>query len=127
MIKRSTPELFVENVAEAVRYYTEVLGFEPAGRVPEDKSAPAEWAQVQSGAASFMFEKKGEVKTDGVEFYLEVEDVSELADDLRAKGARITDGPTDMWYGMRNLTVLDNSGFRLIFASPIAATAPAKS
>jgi uncharacterized glyoxalase superfamily protein PhnB len=122
VIQRNIPELFVRNVDEAVRYYIEALGFERAGRMPEDPSQPAEWAQVQQGGASFMFERAAEPRdARGVAFYLAVEDVDRAAEELRRRGARILDGPTDQPYGMRELTIQDLDGYRLVFTSPVPA------
>ncbi|HEY8491194.1 MAG TPA: VOC family protein [Dehalococcoidia bacterium] len=120
MIQQNTPELFVRDVDEAVRYYTEALGFQLAGRVPDDPTQPAEWAQVQLGNAAFMFEKAADrPRPEGVAFYLAVEDVDRAGDELRHRGARIVRGPEDMPYGMREITVEDPSGFRLVFMSPV--------
>jgi catechol 2,3-dioxygenase-like lactoylglutathione lyase family enzyme len=37
MIQRNTPELFVRDVEEAIGFYTETLGFQLEGRMPEDR------------------------------------------------------------------------------------------
>jgi catechol 2,3-dioxygenase-like lactoylglutathione lyase family enzyme len=71
MIRRNTPELFVRDVEESIRFYTETLGFDLEGRMPEDHSKPVEWAMVVNGNASFMFQKPDRPKeADGVVFYL---------------------------------------------------------
>jgi catechol 2,3-dioxygenase-like lactoylglutathione lyase family enzyme len=40
MIQRNTPELFVRDVEESIRFYTQTLGFQLEGRMPEDQSSP---------------------------------------------------------------------------------------
>lgn len=126
MIQRNTPELFVRDVDEAVRFYTEVLGFEPAGRMPEDPAQPTAWAMVQQGGAAFMFGKPPEERSaDGVVFYLAVEDATAAAETLRARGAQV-EGPLDMFYGMREATVVDPNGYKLVFTSPVQVTEPAQ-
>src|SRR2546426_432276 len=112
MVQKNTPELFVRDVDEAVRFYTEVLGFTPSGRVPEDRSQPTEWAMVESGAAAFMFEK-GESHPDGVVFYLAVESVDQAVERVTKAGAAVH-GPADQWYGMREATVTDPNGYKLV-------------
>jgi predicted enzyme related to lactoylglutathione lyase len=121
MIQRNTPELFVRDVDEAVRFYTDVLGFQLEARMPEDASQPTEWAMVQQGGAAFMFEKPQQPRSpDGVAFYLAVEDAGALAGVLRGRGAAV-EGPVDKHYGMREVLVTDPNGYRLIFSSAVPA------
>lgn len=127
MIERNTPELYVRDVEEAIGFYTRTLGFQLEGRMPEDQSQPVEWAMVSNGNASFMFQKPDEPKRpDGVVFYLAVEDADRAIADLRARGA-IVEGPVDQFYGYREGTVTDPSGYKLVFTSPVPAVEPANS
>lgn len=120
MIERSIPELWVQNVDDAVRYYTDVLGFELIGRLAEDAgdAKPATWAMVRQGEAYFQFAPTKDPRaTDGVIFYLEVKDVDATAEKLRSRGARIVAAPADQWYGWREMQVEDAAGYRLAFFS----------
>lgn len=122
MIERNTPEILCADVDAAVRYYTEKLGFEVEGRVPEDATQPAEWAMVKRDAASFMFEKREPFGSgEGVDFYLNVKDVNKFLGELQKRGADVLGEPEDTWYGMRNVSVRDPHGYRLIFSSPVPA------
>jgi uncharacterized glyoxalase superfamily protein PhnB len=120
MIEKNTPEMLVRDVDTAVCYYTGALGFTLNARVPEDTGQPAEWAMVKRDNATFMFEKR-EPYGDGtgVDFYLNVTDVTEILDELRERGAEVIGEPEDTWYGMRNVTVRDPNGYQLIFSSPV--------
>jgi predicted enzyme related to lactoylglutathione lyase len=119
MIQRNTPELFVRDVEETIRFYTETLGFELEGRMPEDHSKPVEWAMVAGGNASFMFQKPDSPKqANGVVFYLAVDDADATIQELRARGASV-EGPVDQFYGYREATVTDPSGYKLVFTSSI--------
>jgi predicted enzyme related to lactoylglutathione lyase len=119
MIQRNTPELFVRDVEEAIQFYTGTLGFALEGRMPEDPSKPVEWAMVASGNASFMFQKPdGPKQPDGVVFYLAVDDADATIQELRTRGASV-EGPVDQFYGYREATVTDPSGYKLVFTSPI--------
>ena len=119
MIQRNTPELFVRDVDEAIRFYTETLGFQLQGRMPEDQSKHVEWAMVANGNASFMFQKPDAPKqADGVVFYLAVDDADATIDELRARGATV-DGPVDQFYGYREATVTDPNGYKLVFTAPV--------
>ena len=125
MIQRNTPELFVRDVEESIRFYTERLGFQLEGRMPEDQSKPVEWAMVANGNASFMFQQPESPKQpDGVVFYLAVDDADATIDDLRSRGASV-EGPVDQFYGYREATVTDPSGYKLVFTAPIPAALPA--
>ena len=122
MIKRNTPELFVHDVDEAVRFYRDVLGFEVEGRAPEDSSQPAEWAMVKSGEVALMFGGKRTKpgSADRVVFYLAVDDADATIEALRARGAAV-EGPVDQSYGYREATVMDPNGYKLVFTAPVPA------
>jgi len=97
MIQRNTPELFVRDIEEAILFYTETLGFQLEGRMPEDQSKPVEWAMVANGNASFMFQKPDVPKqAEGVVFYLAVDDADATIEHLRSRGA-VVDGPVDQF------------------------------
>jgi lactoylglutathione lyase len=120
MIQQNTPELLVGDVEESIRFYTETLGFHLEGRMPEDHSKPVEWAMVANGNASFMFQKPDRPKqADGVVFYLAVDNADATIEDLRARGASV-EGPVDQFYGYREATVTDPSGYKLVFTAPIS-------
>jgi len=53
------PELTVLDVDRAVEFYKTVLGFELAGRAPEQGEAV--WAEVSNGAARVMFQRRAEM------------------------------------------------------------------
>ena len=121
MIQRNTPELFVRDVEESIRFYTETLGFQLEGRMPEDESKPVEWAMVANGNASFMFQKPDSPRRpDGVVFYLAVGDADATIEALRARGASV-EGPIDQFYGYREAAVMDPNGYKLVFTAPIPA------
>ena len=121
MIQRNTPELWVRDIEEAIRFYAEALGFQLEARMPEDESKPVEWAMVANDNASFMFQNRDEPKqTDGVAFYLFVDDIDRTIEQLRAAGAAL-EGPVDQFYGYREATVSDPSGYKLVFTAPVPA------
>ena len=122
MIQRNTPELWVHDIEEAICFYTETLGFRIEARMPEDQTKPVEWAMVANDNASFMFQHRDEPKlTDAVAFYLFVDDVDATVEDLRSRGAAL-EGPVDQFYGYREVTVTDPSGYKLVFTAPVPAT-----
>jgi predicted enzyme related to lactoylglutathione lyase len=77
---------------------------------------------VVNGNASFMFQRPDSPKSvDGVVFYLAVDDADGAIEELRARGASI-EGPVDQFYGYRQATVTDPSGYKLVFTAPIQAS-----
>ena len=125
MIQRNTPELWVRDIEEAIRFYTQTLGFQVEARMPEDEAKPVEWAMVANNNASFMFQHRDEAKrTDAVVFYLFVDDVDATVEELRSRDAAL-EGPVDQFYGYREVTVADPSGYKLVFTAPVPATSSA--
>ena len=119
MIQRNTPELWVRDIQEAIRFYTQVLGFQLEARMPEDEAEPVEWAMVASDNASFMFQHRDEEKrADGVSFYLFVDKINATIEELRSRGAAL-EGPVDQFYGYREATVTDPNGYKLVFTAPV--------
>ena len=56
--------------------------------------------------------------------YLRVTGIDALADEFRASGAEIIDGPEDRIYGQRELVVRDCNGLILCFGEDTSGRAP---
>jgi len=122
MIQRNTPELWVRDIEEAIGFYKQKLGFQLDARMPEDESKPVEWAMVANDNASFMFQHRDEEKqTDGVAFYLFVDGIDATIEEIRSRGVAL-EGPVDQFYGYREATVTDPSGYKLVFTAPVPET-----
>jgi uncharacterized glyoxalase superfamily protein PhnB len=117
------PELFVPNVAEAVRFYTETLGFE-AHRVDPD------FAIVGIGEAILMFADErmygamgaragGAERGAYIDVRVMVGDVDTYHRRCVDAGLEIAHSIADRPYGLRDFIVRDLNGFRLRFASPL--------
>jgi len=125
MIQRNTPELWVRDIDEAIRFYAQTLGFQLDARMPEEESGRVEWAMVAREKASFMFQHRDEEKrTDGVSFYLFVDKIDATIGELRSRGA-VLEGPVDQFYGYREATVTDPSAYKLVFTAPVPASVQA--
>ncbi len=121
-------ELFVPDVAAAVRFYTETLGFRLHRTDPEGSDAPL-FALASLGSAVFMFmsdryyaggspdldRRRGE----GVDIRVMVEDVDAIYARAREAGMVLLHPIGDRDYGLRDFIVRDPFGFRLRFASPL--------
>jgi uncharacterized glyoxalase superfamily protein PhnB len=118
--KRSalTPSLYTPDIAAAVRYYTDKLGFTQTGSY-EDEDGIEIWAEVARGEAriwffSHVFEEMPEPVLSGV-IYIMVDDVDAfartLSDDVKCRW-----GPLTQDYGLREVGVEDCNGYILVFA-----------
>lgn len=119
-----TPSLYVPNVAAAVAFYTETLGFSQTGVWTEDDEPL--WAEVTrngpKGAARIWF-FSGQIDgrpgpaLSGL-LYLFVESVDAAAMSLQGK-VKVLWGPEDQEYGLRELGVEDLNGYILCFAEDL--------
>jgi len=120
-----TVSLHAPDVAAAVRFYTEKLGFEDTGRWAEG-DAPI-WAEVSRpgplGTARIWFfsnpidNRRGPMLSGVV--YLFVADVDAEARRLRDAGVKIHWGPEEMPYGLREVGFEDLNGYLLCFAQDV--------
>lgn len=119
---RVTPFMHVPDFERAVWFFTEVLGFTLYFRT-------ANYAYVQREQAAFrLLENAGD---DGAPagnrrfcYYVDVEDVEAVADELRPKASLLNDGdihgPVDQIYGQRELMVVAPDGNLLVFGQDIS-------
>ncbi|MFL5599974.1 MAG: VOC family protein [Gemmatimonadaceae bacterium] len=125
------PHMAVPDVVRTAEYYRDVLGFDIAGywdgeSAHDDPTRNAVFGIVRRGAASIHFNRGEQARfpsrlSEGAyDLYFDVTDLSPLADELRARGAEILDGPAERVYGQRELVIRDCNGFVLAFGEPLA-------
>ena len=132
-MKKLTPNLMVKDVAETVRFYVEILNFEPVALVAEDRSTDKSiepgklyaWGMVKSDSVELMFlsekssreELKGLPDTLGFSgtLYLETEKVEEFYARLSGK-VEIVKPLAVSWYGMKEFYIRDSNGYLLAFS-----------
>lgn len=119
---RITPFMHVPDIDAAVSFFTDILGFECRFRT-------VNYAYVQREAAVFrLLENMGD---DGAPpgnrrfcYYIDVEDVDAVCEELKPKLAQLNDGdvhgPVDQMYGQRELMVLAPDGNLIVFGQDIA-------
>ena len=110
--------LTTEDVARSVRFYVEQLGFTCTLQVEG-------FARVRLGAADIMLAlPNAHVPWKGASFtgsiYLDVDNVDELWETLKDR-VRVAYPIETMEYGLREFGVLDDNGYGLNFAQPVAA------
>lgn len=118
-VKYCSQVLIVSNVEETQQFYSEKLGFTIEGQF------------VERGGASFLLKQADASNANAIrpshqvgvplDTYIWVNDVDVLYEEFESAGVPILFGPVDMEYGMRDLLISDNNGYRLCFGAPIAA------
>lgn len=118
---RITPFMHVPDIAAAVDFFTEILGFECRFR-------QGIYAYVQREAAAFRLVEN--VGDEGAPpgnrrfcYYIDVADVDTIAAELSPKVSQLNDGdiygPIDQIYGQRELMVVAPDGNLLVFGQDL--------
>jgi len=135
MYKKLTTNMMVENVNSTVDFYGNVLGFEFVMGVPENSqeivtakqnNQPLGFAIMKCGNVEMMFQAKKSLSKEipefsGMEiggslaFYIDVEDVKGLYEELKDKVTIIKDMQTT-FYGKQEFYIRDCNGYILTFA-----------
>jgi len=108
------PILYSNDVRRSIAYYTEVLGF-PDKWEWED---PPTFGGVNWGTARIFFCEKGQGHP-GTWLALNVENVDEYYESIKAKGADIIHAPEDKPWAMREMLVRDTDGHIIRFGHGI--------
>jgi len=102
------PELPVPDVAAAMTHYCDCLGFTAAWHREEDGIGA-----VAHGECAIFF-RRSDVRPPAT-FWVYADDVDAAHAELLALGASVTEPPEDKPWGLRQFTVTDPYGNRLIF------------
>jgi uncharacterized glyoxalase superfamily protein PhnB len=122
----TAPELFVPDVDEAVRFYTEVFGF--MLQRAEKTGERSTFAIVRLGGTMIMFmhqayytgpKEELQSRGAGLDIRVMVPDVQAMYRRAKAAGLPLMHDIADRDYGLRDFIVRDPDGFRLRFASPL--------
>lgn len=124
MLKKLTPNLMVENVAETLAFYREILGFEIVTTLPEQE--PFDFAIVHRDGVELMFQSRLSLSENvpaltgspigaSQTFYIEVEGSRELYESLREKVEIVVDFHTT-FYGTQEFYFRDLNGYILSFS-----------
>jgi catechol 2,3-dioxygenase-like lactoylglutathione lyase family enzyme len=118
-LRHIAPLLVVTDVVRTAEYYRDVLGFTIGGYF----GSPPVFTMVSRGPMWIPLGKSDTeevtrnltVRKLGHDGYIWMDSLDALVDELRARGANIVEGPVTRIYGMREITVDDIDGHRLIF------------
>lgn len=119
-MKSIIPSLTVADIEASVRFYADVLGFSVQMTMPGQDGMLA-YASLGRGASSVMFGRIDPANAHdqaplgrGVILYATVgdeEDIDALFAHAKAAGARVTQEPTDEFWGMRDWGIADPDGY----------------
>jgi uncharacterized glyoxalase superfamily protein PhnB len=123
IVKRVTPLLFVPEVEPCLKFWTERLGFENAGQVPDGSKLA--FVILQKGGTEIMYQSYASVEKDmpaitsqackGPSFlYIEVENLDAVKDAVKGAEVYMTERTT--FYGAREIGIQDPAGHYLTFA-----------
>ena len=127
--------LSVYDMPEAVRFYSELLGFELVSRAPTYETIEGvehfHWCMLRNGSSCLMLNTEydtGERPAErpafeeqrfGAWFFFGCEDLDEAQRQLEAAGVAC-DGPKLAGYGWRTLSFRDPDGHRITLQHPVS-------
>lgn len=117
-----TPSFVVSDIQSSVRFYTMKLGY--SGEIVYGD--PPCFAMMYRDGFELMLTLAGEAKVSpngpsGVwDMYVSVADVAGELAALEAAGVAIDRGPTDTFYKMREIEIVDPDGYRVCLAQDIS-------
>ena len=134
-LKKLAPNFAVQDIEKTVAFYRDVLGFKLEMAVPEDKSGVEQelterkkyiYAMMSRDGVGVMFQRTDSIGEDvpplkgvpigaSVSFYIEVEDINALYQEMKSKAEVVKELET-VWYGMQEFYVKDCNGYILGFA-----------
>tara|TARA_B100000809_G_C15060592_1_gene502232 strand:- start:418 stop:813 length:396 start_codon:yes stop_codon:yes gene_type:complete len=120
-----TPNLMVNDVEETIEYYTDVLGFTLLMTVPE--KGELDWAMVKRNDVVIMFQTKKRLSSGlprmasekpggGLTFYIKVDRISEIHEELFNNEAEIISDLESTFYNTIEFSVVDVNGYILTFS-----------
>src|SRR5438034_9667830 len=113
------PSFTVNDIEASVRFYTDVLGFVVGQRWTNDggvlRGVMLKAGTCELGLSQDDFAKgRDRAKGVGVRVWCKTaQDIDALASRIKAGGGKLTEGPIDMPWGGRSLSVDDRDGFHL--------------
>jgi len=134
-LKKLAPNFAVQDISKTVAFYRNVIGFKLEMVVPEDKSGVEQelseektyiYAMMSRDSVQVMFQRTDSIGEDvpplkgvpigaSVSFYIEVDDINALYQEIKSK-AEVVKKLETVWYGMQEFYIKDCNGYILGFA-----------
>ena len=123
-----TPNLVVRDVAASMQFYSSVLGFQPAMKVPEQP--PYVFGSVTSGGVEIFFNDQKAVAEEypplgarsiggALTLFVEVEGIEEVLAAVQKSKAKIVMPLKQQFYGMREFAFEDPEGWIVTIAERV--------
>jgi catechol 2,3-dioxygenase-like lactoylglutathione lyase family enzyme len=124
------PTLIVRDLEVSSKFYQETLGFKHIFSMPGPGGKPAlvhlRWLKYADLLIALPRDGQAIPEPRGAGISLSFQmlerfegSVDMLAEQAKAKGAHILSGPLDQPWNVRELTILDPDGYRLVFTTPL--------
>jgi catechol 2,3-dioxygenase-like lactoylglutathione lyase family enzyme len=118
-LRHIAPLFVVTEVVRTAEYYRDVLGF----AIGSYFGSPPVFTMVSRGPVWIQLGKSDtnavtrnlDVRKLGHDGYVWMDNLDAFVDEIRTRGANIVEGPVTRIYGMREVTIDDIDGHRLIF------------
>jgi len=115
----------VSDVEETIEYYTDILGFTLLMTVPE--KGKLDWAMVKRNDVVLMFQSirslkssmprlQGEKPGGGLTFYIKVDRITELHEELFDNNVEIISDLESTFYDTIEFSIVDLNGYVLTFS-----------
>jgi uncharacterized glyoxalase superfamily protein PhnB len=112
MLKQIMPELPLDDVAAGVAWYRDVLGF-------SINYQQHDLGVMDRDSVRVLLVARGQTHRGIGSCYVYVENADALHAELTAKGAAVQGEPVSHPWGLRDFTVLDPEGNRIVFGEPL--------
>lgn len=118
------PTFTVSDIAKSISWYRDILGFV----VMEEMRHEGELlgAAMMAGNVEILLGQddwaQGKDRQKGVGFRLycvSVQDIDQIAADIKARGGELAHEPTDQPWGARDLSVIDPDGFKISISTGV--------
>ncbi len=115
------PVLYSADVLKSLRYYTEILGFENSW----NWGKPPTFGGVSKNGVEIFFCEKGQGNP-GTWLSVFVDNVDELYESFKTRGAKIVSAPETMPWGVREMLVEDPDEHKIRFGSGVNSSSNKK-
>jgi uncharacterized glyoxalase superfamily protein PhnB len=116
-LARIAPEVPVLDLRSALDYYEKKLGFQIAMEMPD-----ADYAIVERDDVAIHLFQAGSGAHSPISFHVFTYGLDELHDELRRRGACISQSIARKPWGNRDFRVIDDSGNEIKFTEPLTAS-----
>ena len=118
------PTLTVDDLDGSIAFYRDVLGFVVVDEIESEGNRVG--AMVRAGAVDLLLGQddwgQGRDRNKGVAFRLyctTIQDLDELAAEIRPRGGTLATEPTDQPWGARDFSVVDPDGFKISISTGV--------